>query len=473
VAGSGPGLAPTVAAGPYASVAMANPEEVERVEHAPPPPLLGAVAIVGLPNVGKSTLVNRLTESRAAVVHETPGVTRDRKELVCEWAGKRLVLVDTGGVDVGDPSPVTQSIAAQAREAVAEADLVLFVVDARAGVTPGDEEVAQILREAHKPVLVLANKIDDPRQETLALELHRLGLGEPIPVSGLHGTGTGDLLDRIVADLEALGPLGRADLPEDAIRVAILGRPNVGKSSLVNALLGRERVIVSDVPGTTRDAIDTVLEHGGRTFVLVDTAGLRRKRRHRQGIEYYSELRALEAAERADVALVLVDAFEGVVEQDLAVADVARKSDCSTLIVLSKWDTTTVTVEDVRGHLRRRLRQRPPFIAVSAHTGRGLERLLDTVAQLFDRHNARIPTGELNRTLAELRTARQPPSGRGGKRLNLLYGAQIRVRPPRFRFFVNDPGLVTRDYGYWVENELRDRFGLDGVPVSIDFVRRT
>src|SRR5581483_4966604 len=231
---------------------MANPEDVERVEEAPPPPpLLGAVAIVGFPNVGKSTLVNRLTESRAAVVHETPGVTRDRKELVCEWAGKRFVLVDTGGVDVGDPSPVTQSIATQAREAVAEADLVLFVVDARAGVTPGDEEVGQILRQSRKPLLVLANKIDDPRQEPLALELHRLGLGEPIPVSGLHATGTGDLLDRVVAELEALGPLGRAELPEDAIRVAILGRPNVGKSSLVNALLGRERVIVSDVPGTT------------------------------------------------------------------------------------------------------------------------------------------------------------------------------------------------------------------------------
>jgi GTPase len=439
----------------------------------PPPPLLGTVAIVGFPNVGKSTLVNRLTETRAAVVHETPGVTRDRKELVCEWTGKRFLVVDTGGVDVADPAPITRSIAAQAREAVEDADLVLFVVDARAGVTPGDEEVAQILREAHKPVLVLANKIDDPRQDALALELHRLGLGEPIPISGLHGTGTGDLLDRIVADLEELAPADRPQLPDDAIRVAILGRPNVGKSSLVNALLGRERVIVSEVPGTTRDAIDSVLERNGRTFVLVDTAGLRRKRRHRQGIEYYSELRALEAAERADVALVLVDASEGVVEQDLAVADVARKADCSTLVVLSKWDATTIQVDETRGQLRRRLRQRPPFVAVSAHTGRGLERLLDGVAELFDRHTARIPTPEFNRALAELRAARQPPSGPRGRKLNLLYGAQIRVRPPRFRLFVNDPGLVTRDYGYWVENELRARFGLDGVPVSIDFVRRS
>jgi GTP-binding protein len=448
-------------------------DETDQLDAPPPPPLLGAVAIVGFPNVGKSTLVNRLTETRAAVVHEMSGVTRDRKELVCEWTGKRFVLVDTGGVDIADPTPLTRAIAQQAREAVAEADLVLFVVDARAGVTAGDEEVAQILREAHKPVLVLANKIDDPRDEPLALELHRLGLGDPISISGLHGTGSGDLLDRIVAELERIAPTGRPTLPDDAIRVAILGRPNVGKSSLVNALLGRERLIVSEIPGTTRDAVDTVLERGERTFVLIDTAGLRRKRKHRQGIEYYSQLRALEAAESADVALVLVDSSEGIVEQDIAVADVARHADCSTLVVLSKWDETSINVEDVRMVLRRRLRQRPPFVAVSSQTGRGLERLLDGIAELFDRHVTRVPTPELNRALGELREARQPPSGRRGRRLNLLYGAQIRVRPPRFRFFVNDPGLVTRDYGYWVENRLRERFGLEGVPVSIDFVKRS
>jgi GTPase len=434
--------------------------------------LLGTVAIVGFPNVGKSTLVNRLTGTRAAVVHETSGVTRDRKELVCEWTGRRFLLVDTGGVDIADASPMTRSIAQQAREAVEEADLVLFVVDARVGITPGDEEVAQILRESHKPVLVLANKIDDPRQDSLAFELHKLGLGDPIPISALHGHGAGDLLDEIVRYLESHGAPPRAELPEDAIRVAILGRPNVGKSSLVNALLGRERVIVSEIPGTTRDSIDTVLVRGDRTFVLVDTAGLRRKRKHRQGIEYYSELRALEAAERADVALVLIDSTQGVVEQDLTVADVARKAGCATLVVLSKWDETQVRIEEVRGHLRRRLRQRPPFIAVSAQTGRGLERLLDTVADLFDRDTTRIPTPVLNNAIAELRERRQAPS-KSGRRLNLLYATQTATRPPRFRIFVNDPGLVTRDYGYWVENELRERFGLDGVPVSIDFVRRT
>jgi GTP-binding protein len=436
------------------------------------PPLLGTVAIVGFPNVGKSTLVNRLSGTRQAVVHETSGVTRDRKELVCEWNGRRFLLIDTGGVDIADETPITRSIAAQAREAVAEADLVLFVVDAQIGITPGDEEVAQILREAKKPVLVIANKIDDPRHEPLALELHRLGLGDPIPISGLHGHGAGDLLDEILDYLEAHGAKGRDELPEEAIRVAILGRPNVGKSSLVNKLLGQERVIVSEIPGTTRDSIDTVLERGGRTFVLVDTAGLRRKRRHRQGIEYYSELRALEAAERADVALVLIDASEGVVDQDLHVADIARKADCSTLIVLSKWDVTTVRIEDVRGQLRRRLRQRPTFLAISSQTGRGLDRLLDTVVDLYDRHVARIPTPELNNFIQELRNRRQTPS-RNGKSLNLLYGTQIRTRPPRLRIFVNDPTLVTRDYGYWVENEIREHFGLDGVPVSIDFIQRS
>jgi GTP-binding protein len=428
--------------------------------------LAGTVAVVGFPNVGKSTLVNRLTGSRAAVVHETPGVTRDRKELICEWAGTEFRLIDTGGVDIADPSPITRSIADQARAAVAEADIVLFVVDAQIGITPGDEEVAQILREARKPVFLLANKIDDPAREEAALEFHRLGLGDPIPLSAMHGHGTGDLLDAVVARLPGSGP---AQVSDEAIRVAILGRPNVGKSSLLNAILGEERVIVSEVPGTTRDAIDTVFRRGERTFVLVDTAGLRRKRRQRQGIEYYSELRALEAAERADVALVLFDASEGIVDQDLAVADVARKAQCATVAVLSKWDITEIRLEDARPQILARLRQRPPVIAISANTGRGLERLLALVESVFERYAGRIPTAQLNKALQELRETRQPP-GRRGRRLNLLYGTQVSSRPPRFRFFVNDRSLVTRDYGYWVENELRARFGLEGVPVSIDFV---
>jgi len=428
--------------------------------------IAGTVAIVGFPNVGKSTLVNRLTASRTAVVHELPGVTRDRKELLCEWAGTTFRLIDTGGVDRADRGPFGPQVAAQAREAVEESDLVVLVADARAGVTPGDEELAEILRKSRRPVLVVANKIDDPRRDAEAFELYRLGLGEPLPISALHGYGTGDLLDEIVRRLPGRGerPVG-----EEAIKVAILGRPNVGKSSLLNALLGRERVIVSEVPGTTRDAIDTVLTRDETTFVLVDTAGLRRKRRQRQGIEYYSELRALEAAERADVALVLVDASEGVVDQDLAVADVARKAQCATIVVLSKWDIGELRIEDVRPRLASRLRQRPPVIAISAVTGRGLERLLDTVEDVFSRYAGRIPTAELNRALRELREAREPPR-RGGRRLNLMYGTQVTSRPPRFRFFVSDRRLVTRDYGYWVENELRRRFRLEGVPVSIDFV---
>jgi GTP-binding protein len=431
--------------------------------------MLGTVAIVGFPNVGKSTLVNRLIGSREAVVHETSGVTRDRKELICEWGGNQFRLIDTGGVDIADLSPMTRSIRAQAEQAMAEADLVLFLVDVRAGITPGDEEVADILRRSHKPVLLLANKIDDPAQDSLAFELHRLGLGDPIPISALHGHGTGDLLDLIVAELPGTG---RPEVGEEAIRVAILGRPNVGKSSLLNAILGRERVIVSDTPGTTRDAIDTVFERGDRQFVFVDTAGLRRKRRHRQGIEYFSELRALEAAERADVALVLIDTSEGLVDHDLTVADVARKAQCSTLVILSKWDVTTIGIEDIRPELERRLRQRPPHVAVSAKTGRGIDRTLDAIERLFEKHTARVPTAELNRFLADLRDRRQPPS-KNGRRLNLLYGAQIATRPPRFRLSVNDRRLITRDYGYWVENQFREHFDLEGVPVTIDFVKRS
>ena len=432
--------------------------------------LAGTAAIVGFPNVGKSTLVNRLTATRTAVVHEEPGVTRDRKDIVCEWSGRRFILIDTGGVDLADRSEITQQIAVQARTAIGEADLVLFVVDAQTGVTPGDEEVAELLRRSDRPVVLIANKVDDPTRTDQIHEFHRLGLGEPLPISGLHGHGTGDLLDTILERLP--GASKRPEISEEAIRVAILGRPNVGKSSLLNTLVGEERVIVSEVPGTTRDSIDTVVQRGDRTFVFVDTAGLRRKRRQRQGIEYYSELRALQAAERADVALVLIDTSEGLVDQDLAVADIARKAQCATLIVLSKWDITTIGIEDVRDRLEARIRQRPPVVTVSSKTGRGIQRLFDRIEGLFGTYTAKISTGQLNRFLQELREQREPPSRRG-KRLNLLYATQTSVRPPRFRAFVNDPGLITRDYAYWVENKLRQRFEMQGIPVSIDFVRRT
>ena len=439
----------------------------EAVEE-PLEPLLGTVAIVGFPNVGKSTLINRLTQSRAAVVHDLPGVTRDRKELICEWSGHRFRLVDTGGVDIASADPLVKGIAVQSRTAIAQADLVLFVVDARHGITPGDEELAAIIRAAKTPVILVANKIDDPIKDILALEFHRFGLGDPFPLSALHGTGTGDLLDLIVEQLPGNAGI---EVGTEAIRVAILGRPNVGKSSLLNALVGSDRVLVSEIPGTTRDAIDTVMTRGATTFILVDTAGLRRKRHQRQGVDYYSELRALDAASRADVALVLIDASEGLVEQDLAVADEARKAQCSTLVVLSKWDVTDIEMETIRPELLVRLRQRPPVVAISSKTGRGLQRLLDRVEELARKHSYRIPTPELNRFLGELSQMRQAPS-KGQKRLNLLYGTQIQTRPPRIRIFVNDPSLVTRDYGYWVENQFRERFELQGVPVSIDFVGR-
>jgi GTPase len=432
------------------------------------------VAVVGYPNAGKSTLVNRLSGSRKAVVDETPGVTRDRNEVPCDWNGREFVLVDTGGVDAADPSHMQAQVSDQARQAVEEADLVLLVIDARAGLVAGDEEIAHILRRSRRPVLVVANKVDDAAHETGALELHQLGLGDPFAVSALHGRGTGDLLDALVErlpDVSGEAP-DQEEAEDDEIRVAILGRPNVGKSSLVNAILGRPRVIVAPTPGTTRDAIDTVFERGGRRFRLIDTAGLRRKRRHRQGIEYWSEVRALEAAKRADVALVLVDSSEGLAEGDLSVADEARKAGCATLVVLSKWDIATVTVDDVGERLGGKLRQRPAIVTTSAVTGRNVDRLLDAVEELFERYVSRVGTGALNRAMAEIGAGREPPR-RGRRRLNVLYATQYRTRPPRFRIVVNDQSLVTRDYAYFVENQLRRRLGLEGTPVIIDFKSRS
>ena len=448
---------------------MTGDELIEEEEVEAPREIAGTVAIVGFPNVGKSTLINRLTQSRAAVVHETPGVTRDRKELLCEWTGTWFRLIDTGGVDEVEGGPFGTKIAEQAKAAIDEADLVLFVVDARAGITPGDEELAV------DPARRQAAGDRAREQDRRSAPRPRLGrLPRARARRAVAALGAARPRHRRPARRDRLAPArarARSRSATEAIRVAILGRPNVGKSSLLNRLVGRERVIVSEIPGTTRDAIDTVLQRGDTTFVLVDTAGLRRRRKQRQGIEYYSELRALQAAERADVALVLFDASEGIVEQDLAVADIARKAGCSTLAVLSKWDVTELDIVEAQGHLARRLRQRPPVIAVSAKTGRGIDRLLDKVEGLFAKHNGRITTGELNRALGELKEARPGPQGERGRRLKLMYGTQVSTRPPRFRIFVNAPSLVTRDYGYWVENELRKRFELEGVPVSIDFVK--
>jgi GTP-binding protein len=362
-------------------------------------------------------------------------------------------------------------VAEQARLAVQEADLVLLVIDARAGLAAGDEEIAQILRRSGRPVRVVANKVDDAAHEAGALELHALGLGDPLSVSALHGRGTGDLLDEVIQTLAGIDGAERPDDAGDEIRVAILGRPNVGKSSLLNAILGRPRVIVSEVPGTTRDAVDTPFARGDTRFRLVDTAGMRRKRKHRQGIEFYSEVRALQALERSDIALVLVDSSDGLVEGDLSVADEARKAGCATLVVLSKWDITTVEIDDVAERMGGKLRQRPSIITTSALTGRNVDKLLDAIEELFTRFTSRVGTGVLNRAIEEITAMREPPRS-GRRRLNLLYATQYTTRPPRFRIVVNDRALVTRDYSYFVENQLRKRLQLEGCPVIIDFQSR-
>ena len=433
------------------------------------------VAIVGYPNVGKSSLVNRLTESREAVVHELPGVTRDRKELRTDWNGVSLTLIDTGGADYEDRDSLAQEIQDQVRAALADAAAVVLVVDAQAGLRPGDQDIAGLLRRGTLPVLVAANKIDGPRDIPLAAEFHALGLGEPVPVSAAQGLGTGDLLDRIVA----LAPDADPDEErEHAIRLAVIGRPNVGKSSLVNRFLGAERVIVSAVAGTTRDAIDFEMSFEGRELILIDTAGLRRQAKVGASLEYYTALRSRRAAQRADVALVVCDATDGITAQDLRVAELAMKSGCATAIVLNKWDLADeLDLDHERAHAHRKLRLRPRVLTASAKTGRHVERLLAEAVALADRSRGRIPTSQLNRFLAEAVAARQPPAGSGRRgdahRLKLLFISQTGERPPRFSIQVNSRARVTRDYAYYLENRLRERYHLTGIPVIIDFVERS
>jgi GTP-binding protein len=434
------------------------------------------VAIVGYPNVGKSSLVNRLSESREAVVHEQPGVTRDRKELHTDWNGRNLTLIDTGGIDLEDRDELAVQIQEQARAALADADAAVLVVDARAGLRPGDQEMADLLRRGTRPVLVAANKIDSARDLPLAAEFYSLGLGDPIAVSAAQGLGTGDLLDR----LAALAPEGDEE-PEDddVIRLAVIGRPNVGKSSLVNRFAGSERVIVSELAGTTRDAIDTRISFGGRDLILVDTAGIRRQAKVGDSVEYYTSLRSRRAAERADVALVVCDATAGVTSQDLRVAELAMHSGCATVLVLNKWDLAEdVDLDHERARAHQKLRLRPRVLTASAKTGRHVERLLVEAIALADRSRTRIPTPQLNRFLSEVTAARQPPVGAGGRgagsghRLRLLFMTQTAVRPPRFSIQVNSRARVTRDYAYYLENRLRERYRLEGVPTIIDFVER-
>ena len=429
------------------------------------------VAVVGYPNVGKSSLVNRLSGSREAIVHERAGITRDRKELDCEWNGRTFTLIDTGGVDFADRDPLAGSIREQARAGLADADVALLVVDARAGARPGEHEIADLLRRGRTPVLIAANKCDTVADIPLAAEFHGLGLGEPVAVSAAQGLGTGDLLDRLV---ELLPPEGEESETADApVRLAVIGRPNVGKSSLVNRFAGEERVIVADEAGTTRDAIDLPLRVDGRAVVIVDTAGMRRQSKVSESVEYYTALRSQRAAERADVAIVVCDAHDGVTAQDLRVADLAMHSNCATIVALNKWDVKDemLDLDHERARVGEKLRQRPRVLTVSAQTGRNVVRLLADAIALADRRAARIPTPELNRLLGETVQARQPPAI-GGHRLKLLYMTQIGTAPPRMAIQVNSRTRVTRDYAYFVENRVRERYGLDGVPLIIDFVER-
>lgn len=424
------------------------------------------VAVVGFPNVGKSTLVNRLAGGREAVTHAQPGVTRDRKRVRCEWNGVAFELLDTGGIDLEDDSELARDIQQQARLGMAEADVVLFVVDARAGVRAGDAELAKTLRGAEAPVIVVANKLDRPEDEHMTAELNRLGLGEPLGVSATHGLGSGDLLNRVV---DLLGERARADEPSEVVRVAVIGRPNAGKSSLVNAFLGSERVIVSARAGTTRDAIDTELEVEGRRVVLVDTAGLRRRSKVAGTVDYYAQLRSEHAAERADVALVVCDASDGVTAEDLRVAEMAMRAGCATLLALNKWDVTRTDVDDARARVKRKLRLRPAVVTCSATRGRNVANLLPKALELADRAGGRIPTPELNRFTADI-VARTPPPSRRGRRLRLYYAAQVGERPPRIAIQVNDRKLISRDWAYHLENRLRETYGLEGIPLVIDFV---
>lgn len=455
-----------------------------------------AVAVVGFPNAGKSTLVNRLAGGREAVTDAEPGVTRDRRALECEWNGLSFDLIDTGGVDLADADELARAVQSQARAAIEDAEVILIVVDARAGLGPGDAELADLLRRSGRPVVVAANKIDRSEDEPLAAELNGLGLGEPLPVSATHGLGTGDLLDRLVKELRsAAGGTVEAG-EEQAPRIAILGRPNVGKSSLLNALLGSERVIVSERAGTTRDPVDTEAEVDGRQIVLVDTAGLRRRGKVAGTVGYYAQLRSERAAERADAAVVVCDASEGLTAEDLRVAELAMRSGCATVLALNKWDLARAVPDDaralpkeatrdrsevnpvrgadladVRARAAQKLRLRPPVLTCSALTGRGVGAVLRQAIELADRAADRIPTPELNKFVAAV-VADRPPPQRHGRRLRLYYAAQVGRRPPRFAIQVNDRKLIARDWAFHLENRLREAYSLEGVPLVIDYVPR-
>ncbi|MCB0830946.1 MAG: ribosome biogenesis GTPase Der, partial [Solirubrobacterales bacterium] len=384
------------------------------------------------------------------------------------WNGREFDLLDTGGIDLDDETEMAADIQRQARLGMAEADVIVLVVNGQAGLRTGDDDLARELRSSPVPVIVAVNKSDRPDDAFAATEFYALGLGDPTAVSATHGIGTGDLLDRITGEL---GDKPARVHDSDAVRIALIGRPNVGKSSLVNRILGDDRVIVSEVAGTTRDAIDTPIEVDGRQVILVDTAGLRRKSKVAGSVDHYAQLRSERAIERADVAIIVCDANEGVRSEDLKVGEVAMKAGCATMIVMNKWDITETDIDDTRARVGRKLRLRPEVVTCSAKSGRNVAGLISRAVALADRSAQRIPTPQLNRFLSEVQTTTPPPSRRG-RRLKLLYGAQTDVSPPHFAIQVNDRRLIVRDWAYHLENRLRDQWGLDGVPLVIDYIPR-
>jgi GTP-binding protein len=427
------------------------------------------VAIVGRPNVGKSMLFNKLTGQRTAIVEDTPGVTRDRIYGECDWNGRAFRLIDTGGIEPGTDSEMLQFMRRQAEIAIETADVIIMVVDVKTGMTAADQEVAAMLKKAHKPVALAVNKCDSIGGVNPDIyEFYGLGLGDPIEVSAVHGHGTGDLLDFCV---EHFPPEEEASMEDLWIKVAIVGKPNVGKSSLVNRILGEERVIVSNVAGTTRDAIDSEFENQYGKYVFIDTAGMRRKSKVDDAIERFSNMRSISAIERADVCLILIDANEGVTEQDTKIAGLAHEAGKASIIVVNKWDAVekdSKTMDKMIEDIRRDLSYMPyaPILFISALTGQRVDKLFEMINFVADQNAMRIPTGQLNSVLADATARVQPPTDKG-RRLKIYYMTQAGVKPPHFVVFCNEAKLFHFSYQRYLENQIRAVFGLDGTPVKM------
>lgn len=433
------------------------------------------VAIVGRPNVGKSTLVNRIAENNEAIVHEMRGVTRDRSYHEADWNGRDFTLVDTGGIELDDSDRFQASIRAQAVLAADEADVIVFVVDGATGINTDDEAVARILYRSDKPVILAANKLENPKNEAGMWEFMSLGLGEPRPISALHGTGTGDLLDEVVSLLPDPGDDDQDVLEEDTVRVAIVGRPNAGKSSLTNKLTDNDRSIVSDLAGTTRDAIDTVVEHDGTLYTIIDTAGLRKKSAIDQDVEYYGFVRAMRAMDRADVVLLVIDGEIGLTDQDQRVAGMALERGCAMVVVLNKWDA--VEGPDAKAKVRERVEDRltfvgfAPVVAISALSGKNVHRVWEAIDKAYAAYSSSISTSKLNNWLQDVREFGHTVS-KGKKILKLKYMTQTGTQPPFFTLFCNHPELVDPSFERYLENRMRKAFDLTGTPIRMKFKRK-